>query len=55
MKMRLLSRRLAFALSSGSTTGYTQVNTLDAFVPHSPEGLSWYCFDPWCPDGRAGG
>ena len=25
------------------------------FLPHSPEGLSGYCFHPWCPDGRVGG
>ena len=23
-------------------------------LPHSPEGLSGYCFHRWCPDGRAG-
>ena len=26
----------------------------DEFLPRSPEGLSGYCFHPWCPDGRAG-
>ena len=25
------------------------------FLPHSPEGLSGYCFHTWCPDGRAAG
>ena len=25
------------------------------FIPHSPEGLSGYCFHPWCPDGQSGG
>ena len=25
------------------------------FLPHSPLGLSGYCFHPWCPDGQVGG
>ena len=24
-------------------------------LPHSPQGVSGYCFHPWCPDGRAVG
>ena len=24
------------------------------FLPHSPKGLSGYCFHPWCLDGLAG-
>ena len=31
------------------------INGILQFLPHSPEGLSGYCFHPWCPDGRAGG
>ena len=27
----------------------------EEFLPHNPEGLSWYCFHAWCPDGHSGG
>ena len=26
-----------------------------SFLPHSPSGLSGYCFHPWCPDWWVGG